>query len=98
MDQLTVEREGGTQLSVAQAEGTGGDAVEHRLDIVGGARDDPQDLACRRLLLSRLDQLAAAHLELREGLLQSPLERTLPRAGVLRRLAGGWPLVWSTGW
>src|SRR5213075_3028831 len=40
MDQLTVEPEGGTQLGVAQAEGAGGDAIEHRLDIVGRARDD----------------------------------------------------------
>ena len=54
MDQLTVEPESGTQLGVAQAEGAGSDAIEHRLDIVGRARDDAQDVASRSLLLQRL--------------------------------------------
>src|SRR4029077_10028101 len=66
MDQLTVEREGGTQLGVAQGGGAGVDAVEYRLDIVGGARDDPQDVAGGGLLLQRLGQSTITRLQLRE--------------------------------
>ena len=42
------------------------DGVEDRLDVGRRARDDPQDLAGRRLLLQRLGQLAVPRLELLE--------------------------------
>ena len=53
-------------LASHRAEGAGGDAVEHRLDIVGGARDDTQDLARRRLLLEGLRQVLVTGLQLLE--------------------------------
>ncbi len=42
------------------------DGVEHRLRVGRRARDDPQDLAGRRLLLERLGQRAVARLQLGE--------------------------------
>ena len=42
----------------ADPRGALGHDVEHRLEIGRRARDDPQDLAGRRLLLQRLGQLA----------------------------------------
>src|SRR5712692_4519772 len=39
------------------------DDIEYRLDVGGGARDNPQDLGGRRLLLERHGQLAVARLQ-----------------------------------
>src|SRR5215831_5181690 len=57
MDEFTVEPESCAQLGVTEAQGTGGDAVEHWLQIGRGPRDDAQNLAGRRLLLQRLLRL-----------------------------------------
>src|SRR4029077_8825940 len=43
---------------------TFGHCVENRLEIAGRGRDDALDLACCRLLLERLGQLAGARIEL----------------------------------
>ena len=68
-------RRGGTSPSrrqmadverLAQASGALRHGVEHGLDVGRRARDDAQDLACRRLLLQRLGQVAVARLQFLE--------------------------------
>ena len=44
-------------IATAHPGGILGDDVQDRLEIGRRARDDPQDLACRRLLLQRLGHL-----------------------------------------
>ena len=51
VDQLTVEAKHAAEEAVAELDDARSDRVEHGLDIGGRARDDPQDLAGRRLLL-----------------------------------------------
>src|SRR5262249_2874059 len=57
IDEFTIEPESGTQLGVTEAQGTGGDAVEHWLKISRGPRDDAQNLAGRRLPIESLLRL-----------------------------------------
>ena len=57
VDQFPVEPEDRTEAGVAQPRGVLDDGVEDRLDVGRRARDDPQDLGRRRLLLQRLFRL-----------------------------------------
>jgi hypothetical protein len=54
MDELAVEPEDRTQLGNAEAEGTGRDVLEHRLDVNGRAGDHLQNLTGRRFPLTSL--------------------------------------------
>jgi len=74
VEQLTVELIERAEESVAQLHGASDDRVEDRLRIGPRPADDPQDLACRRMLL--------------EGLRQALLEVVPPEAFGLRRRAG----------
>jgi hypothetical protein len=81
VQQLAIEPVSGTVRPIAQSHGASHDRVEDRLDVRRRARDDPEDLARRGLLLQglgepgvRLGQLARARLDLllevRVGLLE----------------------------
>src|SRR5215510_9719873 len=64
------------------------DDVEYRLEVARGTADEAQDLARRRLLLLRLNQLTVARLELPQRLRQACLQVADPGAVVRGRRAG----------
>jgi len=66
VNHLAVEPVGGPVEPVAQAHGAAYDGIEDRLHIGRRARDHPENLARRRLLLERLGQLRIAGLQLLE--------------------------------
>ena len=66
VNQVAVECIHSTEQAIAEPDGAFRDRVEHGLDVGRRARDHPQDLACRRLLLQGLDEVAVPGLQLRE--------------------------------
>ena len=66
MDELAVEPHHEGELAATQPHRAFSDRVEHRLDVSRRARDDPQNIAGRRLVLERLGQFARTRLHLVE--------------------------------
>src|SRR4029453_7620757 len=64
--QLAIEPIHGAHAGAAETYRVGHDGVEDRLDIGRRARDDPEDLAGRRLLFQRLGEIAVPGLQLLE--------------------------------
>ena len=58
VDQLAIDSRDAAEVGAAQSRRALADDVEDRLDVGRGARDHPQDLAGRRLLLEGLGQIA----------------------------------------
>ena len=66
VDQVAIEPEDRREHATTQPHHALDDGVEDRLDVGGRARDDPEDLAGRGLLLEGFGEVAVARLELRE--------------------------------
>ncbi len=66
VDQLAIKGRHDTAGGATESQRGVGDAIEHRLDVGRRARDDPQDLRRRGLLLQRFGQVSVARLQLLE--------------------------------